>query len=167
MASEEIWNKLKYFKKTENWGNADAISEELLLRLDAFRSVVGVPIVITRGIGGKSHSERSFHKSRKDRDGKEIGNCAVDVVLPSYDLSPFDLVFEALKFFNGVGWYPHWFGGGKVCGGLHLDMRPLVDGRKTTWMGILDSSGNQKYINLTFDDMVKFFNEPKPKIVLN
>lgn len=35
-----IWNKLKNFKKTENWGNPDKMNGSLLLLLDEITSRV-------------------------------------------------------------------------------------------------------------------------------
>ena len=47
MASEETWNKLQFFKRDsegDNWGEPDAISDDLLFVLDDFRRAIGVPV---------------------------------------------------------------------------------------------------------------------------
>ena len=118
MATDEVWKKLKYFKKhslIDRWGNVDLISDDLLLILDDFRHYIRKPVLVTSGTGGK-HSENSQHSYGR----------AVDVCIPDFNHSPVDLCFTAMRFpFTGIGYYPFWMYNGEICGGLHLDIRPL------------------------------------------
>lgn len=147
MASEETWQKLKFFKKegSDVWGDAELIADDLLFRLDDFRRNVGVAVNVLRGVATAGHSTNSFHYPQN-------GSCAVDVVLPQYKGRGLELVLEANRFgFTGIGWYPHWRFKGETVGGLHLDTRPLrrdSDGtlnyRYNRWIGVL-KDGKQVY----------------------
>jgi hypothetical protein len=122
--------------------------------------------VVTRGTATSGHSEKSFHYSQKDARGNEIGYCATDLVIPAYENSPFDLVLHALRFFNGVGFYPHWSYKGHTCGGIHVDSRP-IGLQKSIWMGVLGEDKKQKYIELSFDNLLKYYNDPQVDVILN
>ena len=159
MASDETWSKLKFFKKDSNvdiWGDTNAINDTLLQRLDDFRGWLGVPIFVTAGVKGTGHATKSFHYATN-------GACAVDVIIPDYMESPFDLIMDATRFgFTGIGYYPHWRWKGEMAGGLHLDTRPLrwdADGTNnyshSRWMGVL-VDGKQTYIELDFQNMLKY-----------
>lgn len=154
MASDHVWAKLRYFKKTDtldNWGDASAIADDLLLALDDFRHFVGVPVYVLSGTNG-IHSPSSFHYI-------ENGACAVDVALPEYRGTPIDLLFDVFRFpFSGVGFYPDWQYRGEQAKGLHLDTRPVhksKDGRtnfkESRWVAIRDSLGSQKYLAFDFE----------------
>jgi len=156
MAKIETWKKLRYFKpdsKIDQWGDASAISDDLLLRLDDFRHWLGVPIFIASGVKAGGHAQRSYHY-------KINGACAVDIVIPGYMETAVDLVLDATRFgFTGIGYYPHWKYNGKVCGGLHLDTRPMKwdsDDTKnyshSRWMGVL-VGGKQTYIELDYENL--------------
>lgn len=167
MASKEVWDKLRYFKpnNVDNFGDPDAISEVLLLRLDDFRHFLNVPFYVTSGVRAHREGRSSYHSKSK-------GACAVDVVMPECGLHPIDLVFAAMRFgFSGIGWYPDWEWKGLKCGGLHLDTRPLgvdPDGtsnyRHSLWMGIkvleVNSEGKlanrQKYIDLSYANIIRY-----------
>ena len=92
------------------------------------------------------------------------GACAVDIVVPDYMETPFDLVMDATRFgFNGIGYYPHWKWKGEIVGGLHLDTRPLKEESDDTlnysqsrWMGILSPENKQVYIELSFKNMLDY-----------
>ena len=157
MASDEVWGQLKHFDKnsdTDNWGDVDAISDELLLKLDDFRDYIGVPVLVLWGTGGK-HSSRSYHYV-------ERGACAVDVAIPNYRATPIDLLIDVFRFnFRGVGFYPDWVYHGKQAKGLHLDTRPYmwdVDGtknfRESRWIGVRGAQG-QEYMSLSWDNINK------------
>lgn len=163
MAREETWKKLRYFKKnsnSDNWGDPDKISDNLLLRLDDFRHWLGIPIYVTGGVKSGGHSRKSFHY-------EENGACAVDIVIPSYHETSVDLILDATRFgFTGIGYYPHWKWNGEIVGGLHLDMRPLKwDEDETTnytssrWMGVL-VGGEQVYIELDFQNIMDYAIDP-------
>jgi len=163
MASPDTWRKLRYFKPnslTDNWGDSRAICDDLLLRLDDFRHFIGSPIIVTSGV--RNSKSGSYHGSMIV-DGFETGKCAVDIIVPSYEQSPFDLVLDATRFqFHGLGFYPHWQRNGEVTGGLHLDCRLIqfdnddtLDYKSSRWMGVMDQ-GKQIYVPLTFENMIKY-----------
>ena len=175
MASKETWEKVKkYFRpdsRVDNWGDTDAISDEHLLKLFDFRVYIGVPIYILNGVKDSGHSKGSYHYPRVV-GGKKVG-FATDVVIPDYELSPFDLILDATRFgFTGIGFYPHWRYKQKVVGGLHLDSRPLgIDSDGTPnyghsrWMGILVNNGTerkpkykQEYVALDFANLIAYTN---------
>ena len=169
MASSETWAKLRYFKKasSDNWGDPDAISDDLLLRLDDFRHYLGLSVNVLHGVKTSGHSSKSWHYGRKNESGGwKFQPCAVDVVMPGYKGHPLDLIFEAGRFgFTGIGYYPHWRWHGKAVGGMHLDMRPLskeADGtlnyRENRWMGVM-KDGKQVYIPLSFENLAKHIGE--------
>lgn len=153
MAKINTWKNLRYFKPTskyDNWGDPVAIDETLLHRLDNFRHFIGHPVYVTSGVRNNESSKRSYHHPVK-------GACAVDVVIPDYEKTAFDLVLDAMRFgFNGVGFYPHWKWQGNVVGGLHLDTRKTVNDRSAQWMGVLSPEKKQVYIGLSFLNLMKY-----------
>lgn len=171
MASKDTWSKAKYFRPTntrDQWGDADAIADDLILKLDDFRRDVGSPIYILRGVATTGHTDGSYHYPQLNEQGEVTrAPCAVDLVVPGYQLTPFDLVTQASRFgFTGIGYYPHWRWNGQRVGGLHLDTRPLKlesDGtmnyRHNRWMGVLNSENKQEYIALTFHNLWKHTKE--------
>lgn len=159
MAREEIWEKLRYFKPSATkdlWGDADAISDILLLRLDDFRHFLGVPIFVTSGVRPETDGKSSYHTRRK-------GACAVDVIAPDFKGEPIDLILTALRFgFTGLGYYPDWQYNGVRVGGLHLDMRPLgmdADGTQnyaqSLWIGVKTANG-QRYVAMNTENLNRF-----------
>lgn len=156
MASKETWSKLRYFKPdngVDNFGDADAISDILLLRLDDFRHYVGIPIYVSSGVRPETDGKTSYHTRSK-------GSCAVDVLLPQYEGHPIDLIFTAMRFgFSGIGWYPDWEWKGIKCGGLHLDTRPLgkdSDGTENYGHSLWMAFGKpQAYIPLNYVNIIR------------
>ena len=148
--SDVFWDNLRYFSKVskvDQWGDPDAINKDLILRLDNFRHFIGFPIYVTSGVRNQDSSKGSYHHPEK-------GACAVDIVIPGYNKTPFDLVIDATRFnFTGIGLYLHWKFQGKVTGGLHLDMRPFDRGAR--WMGVLDQNRKQHYVTLNFINLMK------------
>ena len=133
-----IWDKLKYFKRSENWGDPDKINNLLLSNLDKFREYIGVPVIITCGTQGQ-HVENSYHYQ----------GLAVDIVIPERNGRLLDMYLNALKFpFSGVGIYPDWRYDDARVGGLHLDMRGMdrYYGLKATWLGVKDKKGETHYM---------------------
>jgi hypothetical protein len=166
MARQETWDQLRYFKKdskVDRWGDPDAISDIHLLRLDDFRDWIGVPIYVLHAVKTGGHKPSSFHYEKVDAQGGRIAPCATDIIIPDYDQSAVDLIFDAARFgFTGIGYYPHWRYKGKMVGGLHLDSRPLQwDADKTVnyshsrWMGVWEDN-RQKYIALDFPNILKY-----------
>lgn len=165
MARAETWQLVSpYFKPkntTDKWGDPDAIDDEHLFRLFDFRTFLGCPVHVTRGVASQGHSKKSYHYPRKTRDGRVVG-LATDVVIPAFDGDIFDLVIEATRFFGGVGLYFNWKYDGKPCPGLHLDSRPLghdkdstLNYREARWIGIIGSKGKQEYIPMTSQNILK------------
>lgn len=152
----DIWSKLQYFRKNsvfDDWGNADLISSELLLKLDRFRNLCGSPVIVTCGTGG-AHVEDSFHYS----------GLAVDVIIHPrpHIIHPVDGIFKAFKCgFTGIGYYPDWKYKGMICGGYHLDIGLPNKELKRTWMGILKPSEDgmkmeRDYIALNKENLAKY-----------
>lgn len=159
MASRWTWDKARHFRPDgqDKWGDADAISDDLILALDDFRSFIGCPIYVTRGVATEGHTGKSYHYRAQ-------GSCAADMVIPDYKRGPINLVMDAMRFgFKGIGWYPHWKYGVKVCGGLHLDVRPLkwdadetLNYSHSRWIGILGDSGKLEYIPMSMENLILY-----------
>lgn len=117
------FQNIKYFDPkslVDNWGLAAKISRDLLLKLDEFRDRTGMPVIVTSG----------FRLGDKGQHG--LGTAA-DIVVPNWSASVLDLFFLAERIgFKGIGVYPDWQYGGKVVGGLHLDVRA---GNTARWIG--------------------------------
>lgn len=134
------FENLKFFKRTENWGDPDRMNPILLKTLDNFRAFVGKPIVITCGTQGV-HADESEHYK---------GN-AVDLICPGVKL--LDLYLAAERFpFTGIGVYPDWRYKEQTVGGLHVDIREVAHlSFGARWMGYAGS-----YHALTFENLKKF-----------
>ena len=105
---KQFWGKIKHFKSTENWGDADKVNPYLVMCLDILRDTIGAPIIIKNAYATSGHTSGSMHYEGK----------AADVMAPSMSLVNFYLAAEKLGLFNGIGIYPFWNGQG-----LHLDLR--------------------------------------------
>lgn len=140
-----IWNQLKHFKITENWGEPERMHPQLLIELEAFREKIATPIVVTCGTQG-SHAKESEHYK---------GN-AVDIVLPKVPLKELpDVLMEALRFkFNGLGIYSFWKYNGDVVGGLHLDVRTAK--HRALWLCHLEG-GKPKYADFSVQGLMTHF----------
>lgn len=150
MSNSGMWEKLKHFRKTENWGSPSKMSIKLLTYLDHFRELINYPFVITSGTQGE-HSKNSMHYLGK----------AVDFVILTDSLCPLDLIINATRFpFTGIGYYPHWEYKGMSFPGFHLDIRPLPSNHQgARWMGVKDESGKQKYVALNEKNLKKYRTE--------
>lgn len=75
---------------------------------------------------------------------QHIKGRAVDIMTPSIKTKPEvrTFILAAQKFFNGVGFYPHW----KPNLGFHLDTKP---GAPRTWGGV-KKNGTQEYTSLNY-----------------
>lgn len=168
MAKKETWEKLRYFRKsftTDNWGNPDVISDEHLLRLDDFRHFLGLPLIVTHAAKLSGHNPGSYHYSKLDENGNQIGYCATDIMIPGYPDNAYNLVLDATRFFSGVGYYPDWKWNGKRIGGLHVDSRPYgvdPDGtpnyKHSRWMGVM-IGGKRMYIDLNKENLDQHINK--------
>ena len=101
------WQELTWFSSAENWGDADKMSYELLVKLDALRDFLGKRIVIHCGYATKGHSRNSMHY---------VGQ-AVDLHIEGLSVIEAWLASERFDF-GGIGLYPKW-----ENPGLHLDVR--------------------------------------------
>lgn len=112
-----IWDKVKYFKPNENWGDPNKISWALLFVLDTIREQLpsGCSIHINCGYEQGGHASKSYH-SREGKGG------AVDFVVKGLPLHiAFEIITKLLKDMNiiyGLGVYPNW-----NTAGFHLDIR--------------------------------------------
>lgn len=113
------WDEIKYFKKTENWGDISKLSPDLVYNLDEFRHLVGKSFMVNNAYTTSGHENKSQHYLGKAVDGYFKG---------LHWLDQFMLALTYGKF-GGVGVYPDWNNPG-----LHLDVRAKVDGMITTWM---------------------------------
>jgi uncharacterized protein YcbK (DUF882 family) len=137
---------LLYFKPTgsDNWGSAEKMDRGLLLKLDALRMFLKMPIHVTSG----------WRPSGKYgvNDSQHLIGLAADIVAP--DVGLMDLYLAAERFaFTGIGVYPDWSYGGKVTGGLHLDVRT---GQPARWLGKSAGPGSMQYLALSAANLVKY-----------
>lgn len=144
MENEIEWNRVKFFKPTDNWGEVERIVPNLVYELDKFRTLVGSPVMITCGTQG-THEENSEHYKGR----------AVDIIVPDRKPSDLlDLALSALRLgFTGVGVYPKWKYNGKVTGGLHLDIREAA--QRAFWMGVPTPDGRQTYVALNRENLIR------------
>ena len=144
---QPIWDRLRYFSKTENWGTPSKMSGRLLLLLDESRHYVGSRFYVSRGYDLNS-SPKSTH-----REGK-----AADILLPDCSRHPLDILISLERFdWGGIGYYPHWKFGNDVIGGWHLDVRSRAKHEASArWMGVLDENGKQKYVALSYTNLCRY-----------
>lgn len=137
------WAYLKYFSEHEAWGNPDAMSSDLLLMLDEFRSKLGERIVVTAGTQGM-HSINSQHHLGK----------AVDIVMPDRRNHFLDVFFLAERLrFKGIGVYFHWNYHGQKVVGFHLDDRVKEFAR---WIGVPSGDGTIQYMAFNHENLKKY-----------
>jgi len=154
-----IWDQLKYFKRTENWGDPDKIDEKLLLILDAFRDEIGIPLYVSCALSVPGSHDARYSSHYPD----DKGLCyAVDVIpLLSYgNIALLDCYIIATRYpFNGIGVYPDWrysrispYHSRIERGGLHLDTSPYRHMKPMRcagqWIGYMSKAG-QEYIGVT------------------
>jgi len=101
------WSKVKYFKRTEAWGDPDKINPLLVYSLDALREFTGRAIIINNAY-------------RPDDPGTHGNGDAADVVIVGLSVIDQFLMAERTRLFSGIGVYPFW-----NRPGLHLDVRSL------------------------------------------
>jgi len=101
----ELWNNIRYFKPTDNFGDALKMSVSLIFALDRLREYVNRPIIIHCGY--EIRDNKSWHPEGLAVDLHIKGLCLVDQFL------------AASRFnFSGIGLYNCW-----RSKGLHLDYR--------------------------------------------
>jgi uncharacterized protein YcbK (DUF882 family) len=139
-----VWNNIKYFRPTENWGDSKRMNPMLLILLDKLRDIIGKPISINCGYETEGHEPNSQHgygnavdfhvKGMKFKEANQQILAALDIIIIAGRKAS-DLV--------GYGIYPHW-----NTAGFHLDVR----GYKARW-GALNRDGKQTYVS--FDEALK------------
>lgn len=147
-----VWDRLKYFKPNENWGDPDLMDPDFLEKLDDFRHFLGHRIYVVCGTQGR-HVDNSYHYQGLAAD-------IIPVRSPTSTLC--DSYLAAERFcFGGVGIYPHWNFDSRQLGGLHLDDRPLkmdadntINYQQARWIGA--GRRPQKYYGLTAMNLKRF-----------
>lgn len=117
----DVWKELKYFSKTEEWGDPARMDPAFLILLDNFRATIPYRIVLTSpAFAGSGHAENSYHYKGR----------AVDCRLKTMNgrvASLQEHVLIALRSpFGGVGIYT-WSPLGPF---LHFDNRTMMEDRK-------------------------------------
>ena len=88
--TKKDWKQVKYFSKREGWGDPDRMNPILIFALDKLREMLGIPIFVSSGTGGK-HKPRSSHY-----DGD-----ATDDLFPTTTKSDlFDIMLRQVDFQN-------------------------------------------------------------------
>lgn len=104
------WQKVKFFKPTEAWGNPDKLNPALVYALDALRAMTGRKITI--------------NNAYRAGDDKEHGKGnAADIVIEGLSVIDQLIAAERTRLFTGIGIYPYW-----NKPGLHVDVRDLKPG---------------------------------------
>lgn len=143
------WSTLRHFRpdSIDDFGDPKKMSFSLLQTLDAYRSYIDRPIIVTFGTQG-IHSPRSLHYTGH----------AVDIyVLLSRADTPLDIFISACRFpFSGIGIYPNWSGIHRgqrypFAFGMHLEQGSSaleVNQTLKLWVGYYDDNRTQKYKGL-------------------
>lgn len=142
---ESEWNSLRFFKRSEAWGEPDRMSFELLKELELFRKTLMQRIVVSCGTQGM-HQKESLHY-----EGRAVDIVFPDRLLhtPDTDNSLFDYALKAMRLgFTGIGIYPEWRSDEKKVGGLHLEVSSQGSPRKF-WIGVGISKTNTTYIGVS------------------
>jgi len=121
MDKKVIWDKITYFKKTEDWGNPEKMNGLLLMLLDNIRCCYDFPFEIHCGYDESGHTKKSQHY---------LGN-AVDFHIESKEkfitqTNKMIKILDELQVSERVGFgiYPDWNNKG-----FHLDVR----GKRIRW----------------------------------
>jgi truncated hemoglobin YjbI len=133
------WTEIKYFKPSEFPEDPDTYADPaLILLLDNFREIYKHPLTPSPAKGALARLDGA-PTSRHYAVGRLSD--AVDV-FPKGDVSEaWLLAVEMEEWWGGIGLYPFTHPGPM----LHLDLRPLLNGRKTLWAR--DKDGAYVYPN--------------------
>ena len=116
-----------YFKDNE-FSNKSKLSLKLIHNLEAFRGVLGQPIIITADYATTGHSRNSYHYKGMAIDGTTNASLRMFI-----DLAP--------KYFTGIGIYLSPISGDIEF--FHLDIR---EESPTMWVGVLKEDGTSNNI---------------------
>ena len=114
---------IKYFTEKEKWGDPKKINRLLLQKLDVFRELARVPVIVTEGYATTGHEPNSQHYQ----------GTAVDAYFGK-NVHPHEFLLCALKSrFTGVGLYQI-----RDTYYYHLDVRPKQpESPADMWIGVL------------------------------
>ena len=123
------WIDIDHFRPSEFYGYISKISAAVILALDEYRKHLNCPIYISPANWGE-HSSKSYHSARI---GRNPHAWAVDIY-PDCSLAYAREVALKMPFWGAIGTYPYWqWPARNLTGGLHLDIRHIVDHRVTWW----------------------------------
>ena len=155
MTIQDVFQKVKWFKPSENWGDINKIDKNLILSLDSLRDKMSIPLHISPASGSvyaiSGHSDESWHYIIKGRNELSM---AADI-FPENSL--LDVFMQAIKMkeLGGIGIYPFasWQRkAGPLNGMMHLDVRPYE--LKTVWWQ--DVGKRYHYLN-KMQDLNEFY----------
>lgn len=139
-----VWNNLRYFRPSENWGEHSKMNPMLLILLDKVRDMIGTSIHINCGYELTGHEPNSQHgygnavdfhvKNMSHREANRRILAALDVI---------QIAGKCASDVVGLGIYPDW-----NTPGFHLDVR----GYKARW-GAVKKEGKQVYVS--YDEALK------------
>jgi len=116
-----IWDKLRYFNESENWGDAKKINGALLLVADELRHNIDRPIIILNAYSVDGHSDKSQHYTGNAIDFRISGMPFFDAYRKTIE------ILKGLQILDRVG-----FGVYPDTKFFHLDLR----GEKARWSRI-------------------------------
>jgi len=139
----EQWGRVKYFSESENWGNPFKIQEDLVLKLNDWRELIGSSVIITSGTQGL-HVEGSYHYK----------GMAADCVITDAKMHPLDMYIAAVRCgFKGIGYYNFWKYGSNIVPGFHLDVRTKF----ASWLGVHNPKNNSRfYTKFNYDNLTDY-----------
>lgn len=130
------WSQIKYFSPDEFQGELANLDSNVVLELDALRSIVG-RIIVSPAPGAVARFDLS---SQHDKTNGRL-SVAIDVMPRDVSLSTFYEVVKERFRIGGVGLYPDWV----PYPGAHIDLRARKSsGGQATWSGI-NVAGKQVY----------------------
>lgn len=139
-----VWNNLRYFRPSENWGEHSKMNPMLLILLDKVRDIIGTSIHINCGYELTGHEPDSQHGYGNAADFHIEGlslKKANKLILAALDIVR--IADKPASDVCGLGIYPDW-----NTPGFHLDVR----GYKARW-GAVKKEGKQVYVS--YDEALK------------
>ena len=137
--TSELWDNIRYFKPTDNFGDPFKMNVSLIFALDRLREYVNKPIIIHCGY--EERDKKSWHTE----------GLAVDLHIKGLGLIDQFLAASRFDMFNGIGIYKCWRNPG-----LHLDNRPHKSKRDFDARWICLEQG--KYLAFNSRNFKKLYN---------
>ena len=119
----DFWPSLRFFKRTEGFGNPDKMNEAFMRKLDDFRAYSGYPFKILEGYASSGHAPNSYHYQGLAVDMRLVDSKGEALGVDEH------LVLAMRAPFGGIGIYT-WSPMGPF---LHFDDRPFHD-RRRIWV---------------------------------